>query len=276
MGKKATAVFMIFCIAAFLLCSCSDSLQEDLSEASQEEERKETVTLRFAWWGNEERAEKTNQAVVLFMEKNPDIIVKTVSFPFDEYVENLDISAKTGYIPDVWQGYVGTDGNYMDAGLVEPLDELVSQGALRVTDIPENLLRSGKIGEKLYGIPFGCNVKCMAIDSKIYESVGLQIPEKYYESWDALGEDLALLAEKEGKQYMGRPGSLLSVFQRKPMWIIMRKSFNGTRQGGVARMRIFFGKKTREKPQMMKNMRYIRCIPINTDSYAKKQGRSLS
>ena len=87
MGKKATAVFMIFCIAAFLLCSCSDSLQEDLSEASQEEERKETVTLRFAWWGNEERAEKTNQAVVLFMEKNPDIIVKTVSFPFDEYVE---------------------------------------------------------------------------------------------------------------------------------------------------------------------------------------------
>lgn len=218
MGKKATAVFMIFCIAAFLLCSCSDSLQEDLSEASQEEERKETVTLRFAWWGNEERAEKTNQAVVLFMEKNPDIIVKTVSFPFDEYVENLDISAKTGYIPDVWQGYVGTDGNYMDAGLVEPLDELVSQGALRVTDIPENLLRSGKIGEKLYGIPFGCNVKCMAIDSKIYESVGLQIPEKYYESWDALGEDLALLAEKEQSPMAGdifHRGFLFEYFCRQ-------------------------------------------------------------
>lgn len=238
MGKKATAVFMIFCIAAFLLCGCSDSLQENLSEKPQEEAGREQVTIRFAWWGNEERAEKTNQAVALFMEKNPDIIVKTVSFPFDEYIENLDISMKTGYTPDVWQGYVGTDGNYMEAGPVEPLDDLVLQGALNVTDIPENLLGSGKIGEKLYGIPFGCNVKCMAVDSEIYESAGLQIPKKYYESWDALGEDLALLAEKEQRPMAG------DIFQRGFLFDYFCRQRGEAKYGQTGQSTIGFSEKT--------------------------------
>ncbi|MBC6460928.1 hypothetical protein [Actinomadura sp. HBU206391] len=43
------------------------------------------TTIRFAWWGNDDRAKITNEAVALFMRKNPDIKVETTTAIYDSY-----------------------------------------------------------------------------------------------------------------------------------------------------------------------------------------------
>ncbi len=42
-----------------------------------------TVTIRYAWWGAEERAKRINQTIALFEKKYPKIKVKT---DFQDYV----------------------------------------------------------------------------------------------------------------------------------------------------------------------------------------------
>lgn len=233
MKKKLIATFLIVGMVAGSLAGCGGSSPENAapvengtktgetaapeSAASAENgtkteetaapeaaapENGEQVTIRFAWWGGQDRADKTNKAVELFMEKNPDIKVETSFYPFESYNENLSISASAGNMPDVFQGFVGSNNDLMEAGLVEPLDDYINQGLIDTSDISESLLESAKIDGKTYGVSLGCNVKCLIVDPEAYEKAGLTVPEVAYESWDALGEDLRKLKEA-GLQYGG-------------------------------------------------------------------------
>ncbi|MDO5336891.1 MAG: extracellular solute-binding protein [Eubacteriales bacterium] len=143
------------------------------------EESEEPVTIRFAWWGSQDRADKTNKAVELFMKKNPDIIVETSFYPFDSYYENLSISATSDNMPDVFQGFIGAGDcmQYMTEGLMEPLDEYIESGLIDTSSISESLLDTGIYDGKNYGISLDSNVKCMIVDPDIYEEAGLEIPE---------------------------------------------------------------------------------------------------
>lgn len=195
MRGKIQAIVMINLLLS-LLIGCGESVNpSEAIESSVADDYSSPVTIRFAWWGGEERAYKTQEAVNLFMDKNPDIIVQTVSFPFETYYENLAISAKAGYMPDVWQGFVGSNNNLMQEGLVEPLDSYIENELIDVADINEGLIESAKIDGRIYGVPLGCNIKCMAIDPAVYQQAGLTVPEIAYASWDDLEADLLELKE---------------------------------------------------------------------------------
>lgn len=163
-----------------------------------EEEVIDEITLRFVWWGSEERAERTIRALKLFEEKNPGIHVQTRWLPFDEYEENLRISALSGHMPDVYQGFIGAYNHYIEEGYAQCLDPYVENGLIDVGSISEELLYNGKLGGKLYGLSLGCNARCLALDAEAYERAGLDIPEVAYDSWDDLKEDLLQLQKVTG------------------------------------------------------------------------------
>ncbi|MDO4338700.1 MAG: extracellular solute-binding protein [Eubacteriales bacterium] len=171
------------------------------TEVKAESASGEKTTLRFAWWGGQERADMTNEAVELFMEKNPDIVVETSFYPWDSYWENLSIASTANNVPDVYQGYIGAGEfqQFMDGGIVEPLDAYVDAGQIDISSISENLVAEGKVNGSLYGLPFGINTRAMLVAPDMYEKANLEIPEKGYESWEALEEDLVKLKEATGK-----------------------------------------------------------------------------
>lgn len=214
-GKRTFIIGLASLLLGISLCSCADAGGQDRGAA---EEEAEEVTIRFAWWGNEERARRTVEAVRLFEEKNPGIRVKTSSFAFDDYGENMRIAAGMGNLPDVFVGYVGADNDYMEEGLVECLDPYVEAGTIRTEDMPEQLVETGRLGGRLYGLSLGCNVKCLAVDEEAYEKAGLAIPKEGYPTWEALEENLRLLKEVTGKYGGEDPfdrGFLLEYFVRQ-------------------------------------------------------------
>lgn len=181
--------------------TATEGTESEESEAEVNASNGETVTLRFAWWGGQERADLTNEAVELFMERNPDIIVETSFYPWDSYWENLAVASTADNVPDVYQGYIGAGEfqQFMDGGIVEPLDSYTDSGLIDLTNISDSLQSEGKVDGKLYGLPFGINTRALLVAPDVYEKAGLTIPENDYASWEALEADLAKLKEATGK-----------------------------------------------------------------------------
>lgn len=214
--RKVAALVLSMSMVTGMLAGCGDSsssgttastgttgavtAEESKTEQPAPSGSGEPVTISFAWWGSQDRADRTNQAVELFMEKNPDIKVETSFYPFDSYYENLSISATSGNMPDVFQGFIGAADSqqYMAQGLLEPLDTYIVQGLINISDISDSLVATGMDQGKNYGVSLGANVKCMAIDPDVYAQAGLTIPEVAYESWEALGADLEKIKEVTG------------------------------------------------------------------------------
>lgn len=218
MKKRMMALALMACMTVGLFAGCGSKTEDGASDANAsadasgqtettDEAKNDTadgdqVTIRFAWWGSQERADKTNAAVELFMEKNPDIKVETSFFPFESYNENITIAASAGNMPDVFQGFVGANSDWMDANLIEPLDSYIEEGLINTADISEGLIESAKIDGQTYGVALGCNVKCLIVDPEAYANAGIEVPEVAYDSWDALGEDLQKLKDS-GLKYGG-------------------------------------------------------------------------
>lgn len=206
--KRAAVTFLAISMVAGTLTGCGSGKENDKADAGHNVADTDTdtgsdgeqTTIRFAWWGSQDRADRTNEAVEIFMEKNPDIKVETSFYPFDSYYENLSISATSNNMPDVFQGFIGAIDctQYISQGLVEPLDEYIEQGLIDTSNIPQNLLDTGMNEGKNYGLSLGSNVKCMVVDPDAYKKAGLEIPEVAYESWDALEADLVKLKEVTG------------------------------------------------------------------------------
>lgn len=212
-GKEILGVFMLLLGLGLWGCGDADGQDGGAADSGAEE-----VTIRFAWWGNEERAKRTVEAVRLFEEKYPEIHVKTSSFAFDDYGENMRIAASVGNLPDVFVGYVGSDNDYMAEGLVECLDPYVEAGLIRTEDLQKQLVDTGRLDGRLYGLSLGCNVKCLAVDVEAYEKAGLAIPEERYSTWEALEADLRRLKEVTGKYGAEDPfdrGFLLEYYARQ-------------------------------------------------------------
>ncbi|CAM5650682.1 Putative ABC transporter substrate-binding protein YesO [Streptomyces alboniger] len=51
------------------------------------------VALRYTWWGNPDRAERTEQAVALFEKRHPNVQVQTSFSGYDAYKQKLAVQA---------------------------------------------------------------------------------------------------------------------------------------------------------------------------------------
>ena len=198
MKKKIISSVLLAAMVTGMLAGCGSSAETGDTSVSTDNDK---ATIRFAWWGSQDRADKTNEAVKLFMEENPDINVETSFYPFDSYYENLSVSATSGNTPDVFQGYVGEGDcmQYLSEGIMEPLDDYIADGTIDTSEIADNIINTGIYEGKTYGLALGVNVKCMIVDPDAYEKAGLTIPEVAYDSWEDLGQDLAKLKEVTGK-----------------------------------------------------------------------------
>src|SRR5689334_21526646 len=110
------------------------------------------TSIRFVWWGNDDRAKATQAAVQAFMAKNPDITVETDYAAYDAYFQKLSTQVAGGAGPDLLQLDRATLGEYEHRHV---LADLGSFQGLNLSTIPPELLAGGRIDGKQYAIPGG-------------------------------------------------------------------------------------------------------------------------
>jgi multiple sugar transport system substrate-binding protein len=133
------------------------------------------VTIRFAWWGNPDRAEVTNRAVDLFEQKNPNIKVETSFAEFNAYFQKLATEIAGGGAPDVLQMDYRYVREYADRNTLADLND--GQSKVDTSGVTQQLLSGGTVGGKLYGIPPTQNTQVFSYDFVQWEQAGAAAPK---------------------------------------------------------------------------------------------------
>jgi multiple sugar transport system substrate-binding protein len=157
-----------------------------------------TVTIRYAWWGSDDRAKRINRTIELFEKKYPKIKVKTDFQPYLDFWKKFNTQASGGNPPDVFQNAIGFLRKYDQRNVLLDLSAQAKAGNLRLDGFRAGLEKFGEVDGKLLGVPVGSNSMALVIDKPVYEKAG--VAPKMGWTWD----DFHTAMEKIRKQ--GRSG----------------------------------------------------------------------
>ncbi|WP_033279759.1 ABC transporter substrate-binding protein [Streptomyces sp. NRRL F-525] len=194
LGAAAGALF------APLLAGCSDGAGASTAAGGK-------VTLTFAWWGNDDRAQRTNAAVALFEKRHPNITVRTSFAGYPAYVQKLATQAAGGDLPDVAQLDYRQISQYAGSGTLLDLGPYVRNGTLRTADFDRTLTRTGVYDGKQYALPMGKGTTGIVYDAAVFKKAGVATPQPgwTWDDWAEAGKKITALGMKgpNGHAYTG-------------------------------------------------------------------------
>jgi multiple sugar transport system substrate-binding protein len=133
--------------------------------------------LRFAWWGNTVRDEKTVKVVRLFMEKNPGVTVETEPNQWDVYWPKLNTQVAAGSLPDIMQQDYAYIVQYNDRNQLVDLNSYAQKGVIDLSKWSDSGLVSGRLGGKLIALSLGTNSLGMGVDPEVLQKAGVTIDD---------------------------------------------------------------------------------------------------
>ncbi|WP_425470914.1 ABC transporter substrate-binding protein [Streptomyces armeniacus] len=195
---RALAALAVLSALALLLSGCSG----DASGSSGGK-----VTLTFAWWGNDDRHKRTNEAVDLFEKRHPNVTVRTSFASYESYVQKLATQAAGGDLPDVAQLDYRQISQYAGSDTLRDLGPYVKSGALRTGAFDKELLSTGAYEGTQYALPMGSGTTGFAYDAAVFEKAGVDPPKPgwTWQEWADAGRAVSDLGLKgpNGKPYTG-------------------------------------------------------------------------
>lgn len=148
----------------------------------------EDVTLKFIWWGNDQRNDLTQKAIELFQKKHPNIKFETKSYANTTDVKvNLAMNTADEDMPDIIQANYDFVHDYANRNLFEAFNPYVEKNILNFSDIDKSCLEAGTDNEQLYGLAWGINAYCVAVNPVVFQKAGIDIPKSGY-TYDELYE----------------------------------------------------------------------------------------
>ncbi|MET8079588.1 ABC transporter substrate-binding protein [Streptomyces sp. NPDC005303] len=168
------------------------------------------AVLRYTWWGNPDRAERTEQAVALFEKQHPNISVQTSFSGYDAYKQKLAVQATGGDAPDVMQLDYRQIDQYASGGVL--LDLAKQKAVLRTSEIDSGLLATGRVDDTQYAIPQGRGTETVVYDVKAWKDSGVPLPRAGW-TWSQWAASVRELADMAGKPGATDPGQSEDAFE---------------------------------------------------------------
>jgi multiple sugar transport system substrate-binding protein len=141
------------------------------------------VELRFAWWGSQDRHNRTIKAIELFQQMHPNITFTYEFAGFTDYFTKMATYATGGNLPDLMQQDYATIDQWTANGLLLPLDDYVSDRTINLTDVPKSSIDGGRINGKLIALNLGNNSQSMMLDVDAFQKAGIPLPPQNW-TWD--------------------------------------------------------------------------------------------
>ena len=158
------------------------------------------LSLRVAWWGGKERAERTQKALDLYAKSNSGVTISTEYLGWGDYWARLTTETSGGNSPDIVQMDIEYLADYASRGVLLPL-EPYDPKPLDVSDFQADLLGNGKVGGKQYAVPCGVNAVAMIINTAAYDEAGVPVPG-HATTWEEFGANAAEFTKKTKRKGM--------------------------------------------------------------------------
>ena len=143
----------------------------------------EEVTLRFSWWGSDDRHEATLAVIDAFMEEHPNIKIEPEYSSQDGYNDKKTTEFSTGTAPDIFQIETGSGPEYSRMGV---LYDLSSISTLSFDKFDQNFIEvNGQFGTgKQYAIPTGIAGSALVVNKTLADEIGIDLSQEY--DWEQL------------------------------------------------------------------------------------------
>jgi len=141
------------------------------------------VEMRFAWWGSQDRHNRTIKAIELFQQMHPNISITYEFAGFTDYFTKMATYATGGNLPDLMQQDYATIAQWTSNGLLLPMDDYVNDNTINLKDVPKGSVDGGRIGGKLIALNLGNNSQSMMLDVDAFQKAGVPLPPTTW-TWD--------------------------------------------------------------------------------------------
>lgn len=167
------------------------------SSANAKQDSNAAITLKVAWWGSQDRNDRTQKVIQLFEQKYPNIHIETEYASFADYFTKMATEAAGQSLPDVMQMDFSYLNEYTSRNLLAPLDSYVQSGALNLKDVNQAYIAGGQVNNKLYAVSLGSNAPSVAIDPAVFAKAGVPALKEGY-TYDDLINTARQLKQKIG------------------------------------------------------------------------------
>jgi len=190
--RRGIAALSLTAAGALALAGCSSG------GASAEYDPDAEVTLTYAFWGNDDRADRYNQLIDAFEEEHPNITVNPTFTDYPSYWEKRATEVASGGLPDVFQFSDSYLRQYAEPGQI--LDLSTVSDYIDFSTFDDSLLGTGRLNDVQYSLPTGYSVWANFINDDLLAEYGVDTPEgstsfEDFDSWlasvtDASGGDV--------------------------------------------------------------------------------------
>lgn len=186
MKKRLVSVALVAALAAGTLAGCGSSSSGDNTQAAAGGETAgkggssdENITLRFAWWGGDERNEATLKVIEQFEAAHPNITIEAEYGGSDGYHDKLATQLASGTAadivqvdPEVFPTYVSTGDYFID----------YKDYDMDLSNFDENYISleiNGRYDGKQLGLPTGISGSGMLVNKDLADAIGIDFSQPY-------------------------------------------------------------------------------------------------
>jgi multiple sugar transport system substrate-binding protein len=132
--------------------------------------------VRWAYWGSETRVKRSQDAIDLYQQANPGVLVNPeVSGGTGDHFTKVDTQIAGGAGPDIIQ-MGGNISDYVKRGVLLPLDQY-KDVLLDTSVIDPSAIESGIVGGQLYGVSTGVTMPALVYNKSLLERSGAPLPK---------------------------------------------------------------------------------------------------
>jgi multiple sugar transport system substrate-binding protein len=195
--------------------------------------RDDTIQLSVFWWGGQQRAERTEQALQLYSARHPKVTFRVTWQGEAGYYERLAAEATGGNAPDLFQIDDSLLTEYAQRRIVLDLTDFVQRKQIDLSGLPPGLVQDSQIGGRTVAVAAGEATPALAYNKTLLDQLGMPEPKpgmSYQEfvSWSSRVTELS----------NGRvAGTSDPSAQQMALWLWLRaqgKEFYQSRQLGFS------------------------------------------
>ena len=135
----------------------------------------ETIELRVAWWGGQERHNNTMAAMDAYAAEN-GVSIGYEYNSWGSYFETLATQAVGKNLPDMLQMSTTDIINYATNGQIVDLNQFVEEGLIDLTYVDPASLSGGTVNGMLAGFTTGTNTVTVIYNKAIFDQAGVEYP----------------------------------------------------------------------------------------------------
>ena len=174
-------------VLALALClTAAAALADGLTVGTYDPASAGEVTLNFGWWGNQVRDEVTLAAMDYFHEAYPNVSFNPNAQNWNNYWALMSTYAANNDLPDIMQQDYAYIEQWVAAEDLLDLTPYVESGALDLSNVPQNIIDTGKVGDGLYAICAGVNAPSLLYNKTLTDELGIEVPQNL--TWDQFVE----------------------------------------------------------------------------------------